>query len=94
MAKPLVTDDLWAFIDICVETKEWPRLAKRVLAVDHQELESPSHHVTENVATELARQHRAAAARIYRALALRLLKAGKSKYYGFALEHLRPAHRL
>jgi tetratricopeptide (TPR) repeat protein len=86
--------DLWAFIDICVETKEWPRLANRVLAVDHAELESISHYVTEKAASGLTRKHPAAAAKIYRALALRVLKAGKSKYYGFALEHLRRVQRL
>ncbi|MBN2562235.1 MAG: hypothetical protein JXQ75_15025 [Phycisphaerae bacterium] len=86
--------DLWGFIDICVETKEWQRLADRVLAVDHEELESLSHYVTEKAASGLARRHPAAAAKIYRALALRILKAGKSKYYSFALAHLHGAQRL
>ena len=39
-------------------------------------------------------KHPPAAAKIYRALAMRILKAGKGKYYSFALEHLRPAKRL
>ena len=86
--------DLWAFIDICVETKEWPRLANRVLAVDHEELERLSHYVTEKAASGLARKYPAAAAKIYRALAMRILRAGKSKYYSFALAHLRRARRL
>ncbi len=86
--------DLWGFIEICVETKEWPRLADRVRTVDHEELESLSHYVTEKAASGLARKHPAAAAKIYRALALRILKAGKSKYYAFALAHLRTAKRL
>jgi uncharacterized Zn finger protein len=88
------TMDLRGFIEICVETKEWEQLATRVVAAAHEQLESISHYVTEKAAQGLARKHPPAAAQIYRALAMRILKAGKSKYYSFALEHLRTAKRL
>ena len=86
--------DLRGYIDVCVETKQWQRLADRVLSVGHEELESLSHYLTERAASGLARKHAAAAAKIYRALALRILKVGKSKYYSIALAHLEKAKRL
>jgi uncharacterized Zn finger protein len=88
------TVDLRGFIEICVETKEWEQLTTRVVAATHEQLENISHYVTEKAAQGLARRHPAAAAKVYRALAMRILKAGKSKYYNFALEHLRTAKRL
>ena len=85
---------LGGFIDICVDTKEWERLATRTLAVDHEALENLSHYVTEKAAKGLERRHPGVAAKVYCALAMRILKAGKSKYYAFALEHLRTVKRL
>lgn len=86
--------DLRGFTEICVETKEWERLSIRILDVDHEQLESLSHYVTEKAAQKLTRKYPAAAAKVYRALAMRILKARKSKYYSFSLEHLRTAKRL
>lgn len=88
------TVDMGGFVEICIETKEWEQLATQVVAAAHEELEGISHYVTEKAAQGLARKHPPAAAKIYRALAMRILKAGKSKYYSFALEHLRTAKRL
>ena len=85
---------LGGFIDLCVDTKEWERLATRTVAIDNEELESLSHYVTEKAAKGLVRRHPEAVAKMCRALAMRILKAGKSKYYAFALEHLRTAKRL
>jgi hypothetical protein len=88
------TVDLRGFIEICVESKEWEQLATRAVAAAHEQLENISHYVTEKAAHGLARKHPPAAAKICRALAMRILEAGKSKYYSFALEHLRTAKRL
>ena len=85
---------LSGFIEICAATREWDRLADHVLTVDHRTLEGISHYVTEKAAEGLIRKHPQAAAKIYRALALRILAAGKAKYYDFALEHLRTTKRL
>ena len=85
---------LSAFIEICVKTKEWEKLARRIASAKHEGLEGISHYVTEPVAKGLAGRHPAAAAKIHRALGLRILKAGKSKYYEHALEHFRVAKRL
>jgi len=63
------------FIELCVETREIDLLAERVDAADAPDLESISHYVTER------------AARLRCAMAMRILDAGKSKYYLHALEH-------
>jgi len=55
------------------------------------ELEELSHYTTEPVATALRSSHAELAARLYRALAVRILDAKKSKYYGAALRHLEHA---
>jgi len=87
-------DSLWAFIDICTGTKEWEALAKRILAVEDKEIEQISHYVIEKAAKGLARKHGLAAAKVYRALAMRIVKSKKSKYYQYALEHFRKAKKL
>lgn len=85
---------LSAFMEICMETKEWDVLAHRINSVTREELEQLSHYATEKAAKGLARKHASAAAKIYCALGSRILKAGKSKYYSHALGHFREAKRL
>jgi hypothetical protein len=79
------------FMAICLRTKEWDRLANFTLAASDMELENISHYVSEPAAKSLAKAHPAAAATLFRALCMRILKAGKSKYYTEALENLRKA---
>jgi hypothetical protein len=86
--------DLGEFISLCVKTKEWSRLARRVHSAEPSELENLSHYCTEPAAKGLARKDALAAAKLYRALGLRILNAGKSKYYDAALEHFEKAHDL
>jgi len=85
---------LSGFIDICVKTKEWDRLADRISSIDNEQLEELSHYTTERAAKGLAKKHGMAAAKIYAALGLRILKSGKSQYYRYALEHFRKAQKL
>jgi hypothetical protein len=85
---------LSGFIEICAKTKEWGILARHVDAVTREELESVSHYVTEKAVKGLARGHALAAAKVYAALGMRIVKAGKSKYYRYALDHLRSAKKL
>jgi len=79
------------FMSICTQTKEWDRLAKLALTCPEKDLESISHYVSEPAAKSLAKNHPDAAAAIFRALGMRIVKAGKSKYYTEAIENLRNA---
>jgi uncharacterized Zn finger protein len=86
--------NLEVFIDLCVKTREWQRLAARVLTAEPIVLEGISHCCTEPAANGLAKKDPGMAAKLYQALGMRILNAGKSKYYGSALGHFRKACRL
>lgn len=51
------------------------------------ELEALSHYVTEPAANRLAGTHLGVAAKVFRALWIRIVDEGKSKYYFEALSH-------
>lgn len=85
---------LSAFIEICSKTKEWDILSERIISVEYDKLEQISHYITEKAAKGLAKKHCRAAAKIYGAMGMRILKKGKSKYYRYALEHFRRARKL
>jgi tetratricopeptide (TPR) repeat protein len=86
--------NLGEFISLCVRAKEWGRLAQRVHSAKPVELEALSHYCTEPAAKALAKKDPLAAGRLYRALGLRILGAGKSKYYDAALDHFEKARNL
>jgi hypothetical protein len=79
------------FMSIYTKTKEWDRLAKFALTASEKNLESISHYVSEPAAKSLAKSYPAAAATLFRALGMRIIKAGKCKYYTEAIENLRNA---
>jgi hypothetical protein len=84
----------WAsLIVLWLGVKEIDRLVKRLNRADDSELEGLSHYVTEPAAKRLARTHSAVAAKVYRALCVRILYAAKSKYYHEALTNLEEARR-
>jgi uncharacterized Zn finger protein len=85
---------LSGFIEICTKTKEWDKLAEHISSIDTQLLEELSHYTTQRAAKGLAKKHNLAAAIIYSALGMRIIKKGKSKYYHYALEHFRKACKL
>jgi uncharacterized Zn finger protein len=85
---------LSGFIDICTKTKEWDKLADHISSIDTELLEGLSHYTTEKAAKGLAKIHGQAAAKIYSALGMRILKKGKSNYYRYALEHFRKVQKL
>jgi len=85
---------LSGFIDICVKTKEWDKLADHISSIDTEQLEGVSHYTTEKAAKGLTKLHGQAAAKIYSALGMRILKKGKSDYYRYALEHFRKVQKL
>lgn len=82
------------FIVLCVKTKEWDLLAERILIVKHEELESISHYTIEPAAKGLYKKSGLAAAKVYRALGIRILNSKKSKYYCYALQHFKNAKDL
>jgi tetratricopeptide (TPR) repeat protein len=82
------------FMSLCVKTKEWDRLAARIHATTHVELEAVSHYDSEPAAAGLAKRDMLAAAKLYRALGMRILNSKKSKYYDAALEHFQSARRI
>jgi uncharacterized Zn finger protein len=85
---------LGEFISLCVKVKEWKRLAQRVYSAQPAELEALSHYCTEPAAKAVAKKDPLAAAKLYRALGLRILNAGKSRHYDAALDHFEKARSL
>jgi len=86
--------DIGQFMDLCVKAKEWHRLAERVHEAGHGALEAISHYHLEPVAHAMAKRDIPAAAKVCRALAIRILNSKKSKYYDQALRHFRKARDL
>lgn len=86
--------NLGNFISLCVKAKEWDRLARRIHSAKPVELEPLSHYCTEPAAKGLAKRDAFAAAKLHRALGLRIVNAGKSKYYSEALGHFEKARDL
>ncbi len=85
--------DLSSQIDLWLEQKESDRLVARMRKATDEELEDLSHYKTEPLARKLERSHPNIAARVYRALAMRIVNAGKSKYYDAAIDNLAHAKK-
>ena len=85
--------DLQSLIELWLETKEIERLVERLREARDEEIEGISHYATEPVAKKLAKTHADVAAKVYRALGMRILKAKKSKYYDAALVNFEDARR-
>jgi hypothetical protein len=85
--------DFASLIELWLDVKETERLVERLNRVSDAELEGLSHYVTEPAAKHLARTHPAVAAKVFRALCVRILSAAKSKYYHEALANLEEARR-
>jgi len=85
--------DLYSVMDLFTETKESERLAELVRGVTGVDLENLSHYATEPAAVMLDKSHPELVARLWRAQALRVVGAGKSKYYDIAVGNLERARR-
>jgi tetratricopeptide (TPR) repeat protein len=85
--------DLSSLMDLFIETKEMKRLAELVRGATDQAIEHLSHTATEPAAKKLEKAHPDLAARLWRAQAMRILSAAKSKYYNAALSNLERARR-
>src|SRR3984893_11118546 len=87
------TADLHSLMQLLLETKELERLADLVGQNKDGALEDVSHYTTEPAAKKLEKTHPEAAARLWCAQGMRVIKAKKSKYYGAALENFERARR-
>lgn len=85
--------DLSSQIELWLEKKESDLLVSRLRRATNEELEDLSHYRTEPLARKLERSHPDIAARVYRALCLRIVNAGKSKYYDAALDNIEHAKK-
>ena len=85
--------DLGSLIELWLQRKEIERLVERLRAASDAELEDLSHDRTEPAAKRLATSYPDAAAKIYRALGMRILNAKKSRYYDAALSNFEDAKR-
>jgi tetratricopeptide (TPR) repeat protein len=85
--------DLHSLLDLLRETNELARLADVVRQAEDRALVRLSHSVTEPVARKLEKDHPDLAARLWRAQGLRIVNAGKSKYYNAALANFESAKR-
>ncbi len=86
-------EDLDSLIELLLETKELERLADLVRRSKDAALEDVSHYTTEPAAKKLEKAHSDLAARLWRAQGVRIVKAGKSRYYDAALGNLERARR-
>lgn len=82
-----------SLIELWLSVKEIERLADRLNRASDHELEGLSHYATEPAAKRLVRTHPAIAAKVFRALCVRILNAGKSKYYDAALANIEAARK-
>jgi len=85
--------DLHLLIELLLATKEMERLADLVRQTDDVELEDLSHYTAEPVAKKFEKSHPDLAARLWRAQGMRIVNAGKSKYYTAALSNFLRAKR-
>ena len=85
--------DLSSQIELWLEKKENDRLVSRLRRAADEELENLSHYRTEPLAHKLERSHPEISARVYRALCMRIVNAGKSKYYDAALDNIEHAKK-
>jgi tetratricopeptide (TPR) repeat protein len=85
--------DLSSLIELWLEQKEFDRLVARLHQASDDELEALSHFQAEPLARKLERSHPDLAARVYRALCMRIVNVGKSKYYDAALGHIEHAKK-
>jgi len=83
--------DLHSLIELFVGTKETERLAELVRGVADQKLEQVSHHATEPAAKKLEKSLPDLPARLWRAQAMRIVDAKKSRYYKAALRNFERA---
>lgn len=86
--------ELRSVVELWLEVGELERLVGRLRSASNQELEALSHYTTEPAAQRLSKTHPDVAAKLHRAMGLRILNSKKSKYYEAALKNFAEAKRL
>ena len=81
-------------IELLIELKEIGLLAQRVEKATHDQLMGISHYQMLPAAEELTKRYPLLAAKVYRALGMRILQSKKSKYYSVSNQHFEQAKRL
>lgn len=84
----------WAYLRICSDEGDVDRLASFVAEHSREKLQQINHKVAEPVAKALEDEQPALAAKVYAAQGLRIVDAGKSKYYDEAVDYFSGARRL
>ncbi len=85
--------DLRSVMELFTETGETERLRDLVSGAADSDLQNISHFVTEPAAMKLDKPYPEQAARLWRAQAMRIVDAGKSRYYDAAVANLDRARR-
>jgi hypothetical protein len=85
--------DLHSVMELLVKTNAMGRLAELVPVTNDVALENISHYTTEPAGMKLEKPPPELAARLWRAQAMRIVDAGKSKHYETAAANLERARR-
>jgi uncharacterized protein DUF6880 len=85
--------NLGSVIELWLKLNEIDRLVDRLRRATDEELEQQGHSATTPAAERLAESHPDVAAKVFRALGMRIVNAKKSKYYDAALSNLERAQR-
>ena len=80
-------------IELWLKEKEIDRLVSRLRKATGQELQDLSHYTAEPLARKLERTHPDISARVYCALCMRIINAGKSTNYDAALDNIERAKK-
>jgi tetratricopeptide (TPR) repeat protein len=80
-------------IELWLKKKEIDRLVSRLRRATPKDLEALSHYTAEPLAYKLERTHPDISARVYCALCMRVINAGKSNYYDAALDNIERAKK-
>ena len=80
-------------IELWLKKKEVDRLVSRLRKATGQELQDLSHYTAEPLARKLERTHPDISARVYCALCMRIINAGKSTNYDAALDSIERAKK-
>ena len=83
--------ELWSVIGLLVETRETARLASRLDGAGDDLIQGLSHSIAVPAAEFLSQEYPAIAARVFCAQGLRIVGAGKSRYYDAALGYFQRA---
>ncbi len=85
--------DLSSQIELWLKKKEIDRLVSRLRRATDRSWKISATTRTEPLARKLERSHPDISARVYRALCMRIINAGKSKYYDAALDNIEHAKK-